>query len=170
MRTLPWSWGDLPVTSSRVMSRGIQRFCSSMVSADRHRHSSRQPLEGAKEHATGFIPGKLCNFADCMALPFIGYNKMQIIQLWHNFYVTNNLIHVKLLWVPQISVSNASFIRPVNSPTLKRRFKAFHVKFHIHNKTTDLFVSRICNLLLSACLITWLQLSIFIVTLLISAS
>lgn len=42
----PCSSGDLPAGSSPVISSGTQRPWSSRVSTDRHRQSTRQPLEG----------------------------------------------------------------------------------------------------------------------------
>ncbi len=49
---LPCSSGDLPAGSSLVISSGTQRLCSSRVNTDRHRQSTRQPLEGTIHRET----------------------------------------------------------------------------------------------------------------------
>lgn len=84
------SSGDLPVGSSRVMSRGIQRFCSSMVSTDRPRHSSRQPLGGANEHTAGFITVKFST--EYRALSFIWYESV-VLQIL-DVSMSNYKLHI----------------------------------------------------------------------------
>ncbi len=49
---LPCSSGDLPAGSSLVTSSGTQRLWSSRVNTDRHRQSTRQPLEGTTQRET----------------------------------------------------------------------------------------------------------------------
>ncbi|KAA8581670.1 hypothetical protein FQN60_003251 [Etheostoma spectabile] len=43
---------DLPAGSSLVVSSGTQRLCSSRVNIERHRQSTRQPLEGTTHRET----------------------------------------------------------------------------------------------------------------------
>lgn len=52
---VPCSSGDLPAASSLVVSSGTQRLCSSRVSTDRHRQSTRQPLEGTEQQTAGCL-------------------------------------------------------------------------------------------------------------------
>ncbi|TNN42783.1 hypothetical protein EYF80_047042 [Liparis tanakae] len=46
--SVPCSSGDLPAAPPLLISRGTQRLCSSRVSTDRHRQSTRQPLGGSR--------------------------------------------------------------------------------------------------------------------------
>lgn len=55
---LPCSSGDHPAGSSLVISSDTHRLCSSRVSTDRHRQSTRKPLEDTKQRTVDLTSTK----------------------------------------------------------------------------------------------------------------